>query len=287
MLCKKADELPRSGDWIYEVKWDGYRAVAHVNGKTILASRSGKEFVDYPHIVAELDEMVVPCVLDGEIVVLDEKGRSDLERLHKGESASAKLVVFDVLEAQGVDIRNQPLRERKRLLSRILDGGTHVIESVVFDEAERDALMQYAVENELEGIVAKRADSVYKEKSREAWLKIKLRCQQEFVIVGYTEGKGNRQGTAGAFLLAVNDGTKAKPKWGYVGDVGSGGTIEDFEAIRRATVPETVPPIDITGWPKPKLRDVSWVVPTVVIDVKFQRWTEDGKLWHPSIQGLR
>jgi bifunctional non-homologous end joining protein LigD len=281
MLCKKADALPSSGEWLYEVKWDGYRCVAHVNGSTILASRKGKDFARFEHIVAELDQLTVPCILDGEIVSLDEEGRSAFHRLHSGEEEAAKFVVFDVLEAMGTDIRNQPLTERKSLLSGILEGGVYVTESPVFDDGEE--LLAYALENELEGIVAKPPNSVYKENSRAAWLKLKLRVEGEFVVVGYTDGKGSRAGTAGALLLATwNKKTKA---FDFHGSVGSGGTYDDFAEIVSRLVPETVPPLkhDLS---RAEERKVNWAIPLLVVKVKYQRWTVDGKLFHPSIQGI-
>jgi bifunctional non-homologous end joining protein LigD len=290
MLCKAAAELPKTGDWLYEIKWDGYRCVAYVNGGTVLASRSGKDYFTgkgFDHIYAELDGLTVPCILDGEICVLDEQGRADRERLQKGDVAAAKFIVFDVLEAMGTDITGQPLRERKRLLSQIVEGGMYVTESPVFEEDERDALMAYASENDIEGIVAKPADAVYKEKARGPWLKIKLRVEQEFVIVGYKAGKGRRAGTAGAFLLAVNVATKSKPQWEYVGDVGTGGTDDFFEEIRQACGPQAQPAIPITLFAKAERKEITFVEPRIVVDVKFQDWTSGGRLFHPSIQRMR
>lgn len=299
MKCKDPDgdtpedKLPKSDEWAYEIKWDGYRCIAHVNGKTILQSSGGIQFHQYPHIAAELDELVVPCILDGEIVVLDEDGNSDHARLHAGETDAARYVVFDVLEAQGVDLRARPLRERRLVLDTILEGGTYVMGSPVFDETERDALLEHARDNSLEGIVAKRLNSPYKEKARNGmWLKIKLRLEQEFVIVGWTNGKGNRAHTAGAFLLAVNDGTKTKPKWSYVGDVGSGGTIDEIEEIRASLTPsiragKPWPTVDHNQFTKAQLREITFVKPEVVLQVRFQKWLPSGTLWHPSMQGVR
>jgi bifunctional non-homologous end joining protein LigD len=287
MLCLKTEveDLPTGEGWLYEVKWDGYRAVAHVNGETQLASRQGKDLNRFEHIKAELDRLVVPCILDGEIVCLDDDGNSNFQALHAGDT-SAKFVVFDVLEAQGVDVRNEPLHKRRELLASILEDGIYVTESPIFESGAE--LLEYARQNDLEGIVAKRAESVYKEGARNAnWLKIKLRCEQEFVVVGYTEGEGNRAGTAGAFLLAVNDGTKTKPKWGYCGSAGSGGTYDDFERIVDQLVEVDEPPVESHDLTKAELRKVTWVKPVVVLQIKFQRWTDDGKLWHPSIQGMR
>lgn len=295
-LCKQPpgatpeEQLPKSGEWLYEIKWDGYRCVAHLNGQTILASRSGKDFARYEHIIEDLDGLQVSAILDGELIVPEGDGGSNLERLHKGEIESVRYVVFDVLEAQGTDIRREPLSERKRLLEQILEGAEFCTVSPTFAEEELDGLVAFVDEEGLEGIVAKRAASHYKEGARNGdWLKIKWRMQQEFVVVGYTEGQGARAGTAGAFLLAVNDGNKRTPKWLYVGDVGSGGTYDQIEEVRAATSPLTpqTAAIDIKTFTKAQLREITFVKPEIVVDVKFQRWTEDGKLWHPSLQGMR
>src|SRR5207253_2922329 len=148
------------------------RLIAHSNGETILASRSGKteDFNQrFAHIKAELDQLTVACILDGEIVSLDEEGRSQFHRLHAGETADATFVVFDLLAVQGpnrelADTRHLPLRERKELLREVIDGLTFVKESPVFEDGEE--LLEYARQNDLEGIVAKRSNSIYKEDAR-------------------------------------------------------------------------------------------------------------------------
>jgi bifunctional non-homologous end joining protein LigD len=286
------EKLPKSGDWQYEIKWDGYRAVLHQNGITKLASSGGNDYSQYEHIIEEAERLVTPCILDGELIVPEGEGGSNHERLHKGEIASVRYVVFDVLEAMGEDIRSQPLRERRKLLETILEGrggDCFITASPVFGEDEREALLQFARDEELEGIVCKRAGSYYKEGARNGdWLKIKLRTEQEFVIVGWTIGQGKRAGTAGSFLLAVNDGTKTKPKWTYVGDVGSGGTDDEIEAIRAELEPVPgVVGIDPKQFTRAELKETTFVIPETVVRVKFQKWTSDGKLWHPSLQGVR
>lgn len=296
MLCKKPDgdtpeeQLPSGSGWIYEPKWDGYRCIAHVNGRTILQSRGGTDYARYTHIIEELDRLTVSCVLDGELCVLDEEGNASLERLHDGEIDTVKYVVFDILELQGQDLRLVPFTQRRELLSGVLTGGMHITESPMFTHEERDALLAHMRATGNEGIVCKPANSIYKEKARGPWLKIKIRPQQEFVIVGYTAGKGNRSGTAGAFLLAVNAGNKRSPKWQYVGDVGTGGTLEFIRMLTDSLTEADDLSKDLAGLELGGRgqKDVeAWVKPDTVIDVKFQRWTDDGKLFHPSIQGIR
>ena len=322
MKCKGADQPPK-GEYVYEPKWDGYRCVATVldaaGGDVVLASGSGKEFVDYPHIAEELREGLaakgISCVLDGELVIVDAGGRSKFSSIHRGDPSEAKFVVFDVLSAMGNDVTATDLVSRRQLLVQLLEGlGRSVtitpafttrpvlnaagedIAPLLFTEiSDADELMEYAKEADLEGIVAKRFGTRYVEGARnETWQKIKLRREQEFVIVGYTDGAGARAGTIGAVVLAVNEGTKTNAKWAYCGKAGSGGTYDDFENIRKRLTKAKgglfwTEPIQVTMTPA-EMREITWVVPEVVVQVKFQGWTEDddqGVLWHPSIQGIR
>lgn len=296
MLCKPAEgatpeeKLPGVGTYLYEPKWDGYRCIAHVRQgeRTVLQSRQGNDYARYTHIADELDRLTVQCILDGELCVLDENGNASHERLHGGEIDTVKYVVFDILELQDADIRGLPFTKRRELLTDVLAGGTYITESPMFDHSEREALLAHAQAVGMEGIVAKPVSSIYKEKARGPWLKIKLRVAQEFVIIGYTAGKGNRAGTAGAFLLAVNTGTKTKPRWQHVGEVGTGGTIEEIEAIRASLTLADVGDLQVDGdFTDRQTRDTYWVKPEVVIEVEFQHWTKVGKLWHPSIQHVR
>lgn len=308
MLCKGVTAMPKGDGWTHEIKWDGYRAVAYVDGTdaggNALASRAGKDLHSrFPQVLEELIQtLTVSCVLDGEIVVLDENNHANLELLHKGtRDVEAKFAIFDVLECDGVNLRVQTLSKRKELLHELIDGGgKSFFETPTFMEEEREALLAFAVTNDLEGVVSKRVGSIYREKSRAGdWVKFKLRKQQEFVVMGWTAGEGTREGTAGSFLLGVNDGTKAKPKWTYVGSVGTGGTIEDFEKIRSqladidgGTASRTMSTQNFIDSMRASMthaerENTTFVRPAIVLDVKFQKWTEDGKLWHPSIQGQR
>lgn len=302
------EPLVASGNrWSYEPKWDGYRAVAHVTqfGPVFLQSRTGMDMSRYQHIIDELAGLPGKhAILDGELVVLDADGNSDLERLHAGEIGTVSFVVFDMVQAaDGTDIRGQSLDRRRELLTEFLSHNTqntYIAQSPVFDSSEVVDLLEYYREAGQEGIVCKHRGSVYKEGSRNGnWLKIKLRLQQEFVVLGYTHGKGARAGTAGAFLLGVNAGTKTEPKWEYVGDVGTGGTIEQFEEIRQLATSGPGGPVDTKRSPikdrftQAKLKEITFVTPDIILDVKFQKWTtagakgEYGKLWHPAIQGIK
>jgi bifunctional non-homologous end joining protein LigD len=283
MLCLSQEGLPPSGNWHYEVKWDGYRGIARVDGKggVTLTSRSGKSdyTTQFPQLAAELAQLTTPCVLDGEIVVLDEEGRSDFANMNAGV---ARFMAFDLLEHEGDGQLARPIESRRALLEKVLRKGTLVTASPWFEDGQQ--LFTYALGAGIEGIVAKRHGSHYREGARgPEWLKIKLRQMQEFIVVGYTEGKGARAGTAGAFLLGVyDDGGELV----FCGSAGTGGTYDDFQRIVGQTKERKTAPLvhDLT---RAELRDVTWVKPEVVVQVRFQRWTIDGKLFHPSIQGQR
>lgn len=285
-MLAKAGELPTGARWTYEIKWDGYRGIAHLDGagNVKLQSRSAKtDYTDtYPEVVADLRNLC-ECVLDGELVVLDEDGHSSFQNAGVGS-----YVVFDLLEVLGTDVRNRPLVERRELLATLLrDAGLrHVSMSPVFPDGE--GLLEWAAERKLEGIVAKQADSRYREGSRAGeWVKIKLRCEQEFAVIGWKPGEGARAGTVGSLLLAVRDGGR----WTFVGRVGSGGDWNQwasFTSLAKASV-GVQQTFDLGLAAAAELRDVTWVHPAraPVVEVRFQRWTEDGRLWHPSIVGVR
>ncbi len=285
-MLAKAGELPTGDGWLYEVKWDGYRGIATVIDSAVsLQSRSGKSDLteQFPQIAVALSALP-DCVLDGELVVLDGNGNSSFESMGK---AGTSYIVFDLLELMGQDVRDRTLDERRGLLRPLLDNlGGPVSVSPSFDDGA--SLLAWAANQAIEGIVAKRRHSTYKEGSRTgAWLKIKLRCEQEFVVVGWKPGEGARAGRIGSLLLAVNDEDGLLR---FVGRVGTGGTDaewDDLLGILDSSVSDPLERLDTCGASKAELRDVVWVKPDAVVQVRFQRWTEDGRLWHPSVQGVR
>jgi ATP-dependent DNA ligase len=213
MLCKHADALPGGEGWLYEVKWDGYRCLARVGEggraqhgfrEVELQSRSGKR-LDFPEIEEALAELDLDCLLDGEIVVLDSEGRSSFHALSNARGSGATFIAFDVLETMGTDIRGFPLEARREALAEIVgdDPQSRVRISPAFEDGE--TLLALARERGLEGIVAKRLGSRYEEGTRgPSWLKLKVRREQEFVVVGWTPGKNGNTGHLGALVLAVN-----------------------------------------------------------------------------------
>lgn len=303
MKCKKADQIPNDSSYVAEMKWDGYRTIAHVNGRTILDSSEGNDFTErFEQVTVELDTWTVPCVLDGEMVQMDEHGHTRFFGLHSGDSRTAKFVVFDVLEAQGTDVRNQPWVERRKLLETIFEAlpapTPHVALAPTFDDAA--SLLEYAMDNGLEGIVLKQRHSLYHEGARNSsWLKVKVRQTQEFVVIGWTDGEGARAGTAGALLLAVRENLQTGAYWRYIGKAGSGGTYADYQQILARTFnnqPATkgltamlestggVEGLDLT---KAELRKAHFCDPTVVVTCDFAGWSPGDKTYHCSIKGIR
>jgi bifunctional non-homologous end joining protein LigD len=204
MKALPAEKLPE-GDWLYEIKFDAYRALAVKDGKNVrLVSRNKEEF-NYPQLLDALKLLAAECVvLDGEITALDEKGRSSfqLPQLFK-RSGSVPLVyfVFDLLFLEGKDLRDQPLTARRKLLAKLLEKAP---ENIRFSDRLRGTkheLLRVAQEFGLEGLVAKRPNSVYESGRRSgAWVKFKITKSQEFVIGGYTLPEGGRKGGRSTLL---------------------------------------------------------------------------------------
>ncbi len=273
-------------DWIFEIKWDGYRAVAETGGKGArLYSRNGLSFADaYPDITEELGRIKQKMVLDGEIVAVDEQGRPDFQLLQhaSGEPGTALVYhVFDLLELNGKDLTSLPLLERKELLLKALPKGDLVKYCDHISTRGKD-FFAAAQAQDLEGIIAKRKDSTYHPGVRsKSWLKIKNHCAQEVVIGGYTAPRNSRK-HFGALLLGVYE----KGELRYVGHTGTGFDARSLKELAAAMKPmerKTSPfagPVDANSL-------ATWVSPSLVANIKFTEWTRDGHMRHPVFLGLR
>jgi bifunctional non-homologous end joining protein LigD len=286
------DELPTADGWLFEVKWDGYRAIAYVRGGETerLDSRRGNDQVGrFPNVAKEVARAVKTpdCVLDGEVCALDEEGRPSFSAMQQGKPGTPIVYeVFDLLELEGRPLLELPLVERRKQLEALLDRRNRTVRlSETFEDGE--ALYQAAQEQRLEGIVAKRADSPYREGKRtREWLKIKTHGRQEFVVAGYTKGQGRRSGRFGALVLGVWRGDEFE----YAGNVGTGFTdkvIDELLSKLRPLETKEPPFREVPKMPKVKRSDVVWVKPELVAEVEFVEWTHDGRLRAPSFQGLR
>jgi bifunctional non-homologous end joining protein LigD len=300
-MLAAAGNLPDDDDgWGYELKWDGVRAVAYVTGGRIrLLSRNDRDVtVSYPEL-RHAGEILGSrdAVLDGEIVAFDDSGRPSFaslqQRMHVTDPTKARrlaeetpvvYLVFDVMYLDGHSTVARSYRERRELLDAAGLGGPSLTVPPWFDGGGADVL-RAAQDQGLEGVVAKRTDSIYRPGRRSGeWVKVKLVHAQEVVIVGWTPGRGRRQGSMGALLLGVpgDEGLL------YAGRVGTGFTdamlvelVEQLAPLRRDTAP-LVGPV-----PRAQVVDAQWVEPRLVGEVAFSEWTSDRRLRHPSWRGLR
>jgi len=286
-------------NWLFEPKLDGVRAIALIQmGNVKLISRRG---LDATHQYPALAEEVVrqpaqQMILDGEIVAMDEEGRPSFQVLQQRlnltrkadiDRAEAKIpviyYVFDILYLDGYDLRASPLKERKALLENVLLPSERVRLLEHFEE-QGEAAYQAALDNGLEGIIAKRADSAYESGRRSLrWLKIKATLSDDFIVGGYSQGLGSRARTFGALLLGQYD---EEGRLIYVGHVGSGfdeRTLSDLLGRLDSLRTDRCPFAD-----KPPLKTkATWVRPELVVEVKFSQWTSDGRLRAPVFLRLR
>jgi bifunctional non-homologous end joining protein LigD len=288
MLATLTEDLPRGEGWLFEPKWDGYRALGYVRGgEAKLVSRNGNDLTRrFAPVAKELAKALrtPDAVVDGEVVALDAQGKASFSAMQQGSTHLA-YEVFDLLEAEGESVVDLPLTERRARLERLLARNPLVQLSGSFEDGE--ALLEAAREQGLEGVMAKRAASRYQAGGRgHDWLKIKTHGRQEFVICGYTKGQGRRSGSFGALVLGLHRGVE----WEWVGNVGTGFServirelLAKLEPLRRDESPFPVVP----KMPKVRKGDVVWVEPELVCEVEFAEWTHDGHLRAPSFQGLR
>jgi len=289
MLCTLVDEPFRKEDWLFEIKWDGYRAVGVKHKDDIqLYSRNHIDFKQKFSPVAEaLREVRHDVIVDGEIVVVDGNGVAHFEWLQQyaksPQTTQGRLYyyVFDILWCDGRDVRNMPLRPRKALLKAVLPA-SEVLRYSDDVEVDGEKLFRAIKKRGLEGVVAKYAPSPYRENIRgPEWLKIKTSLRHEVVIGGYTEPRGSRK-----YLGSLLVGTFQKGEFVYAGH--SGGGIPDDQRRqlqeRLAKLERQTSPFATT--PKPNA-PVHWVKPELVCEMSFSEWTSDGAMRHPKFEGLR
>lgn len=294
-------DLRSSKEWSLEMKWDGIRAIVTVDdGAVTITSRNGHDITKrYPELLDAAEGVhATSAVLDGEIVALDGSGvpsfgllqqRMNLDKAAEIERAATKnpatLMLFDVLEVNGVSIVDQPYRERRDLLERLIadDQRGRVRVPPAFDGQIDDAV-ETSRRLKLEGVVAKIVDSRYDPGRRsDDWVKLKHQKTQEVVVGGWRPGNGGRSGQIGSLLVGIpgEDGLT------YVGRVGTGFSQADLGAIGKrldALERKTSPFIEV---PSDVMRDAHWVTPKVVGEVTFGDWTDSGHLRHPSWRGVR
>lgn len=287
MLATLAKEPFDDPDWLYEVKWDGYRIIAHVQeGRVRLSSRGNKDYTAiFGPVAEELASLKVDCVLDGEVVILDKEGRSDfgaLQNYQRTGAGNLAYYVFDVPYAAGRDLRGLPLEQRKAVAAAIVEPLELVRYSDHIKERGRD-FFRLAEQQGLEGIMAKAASSTYSggRRSRE-WLKLKTHARQEAVIGGFTAPRGGRK-QLGALVLGVYDG---KGKLQYISHTGGGLNDKLLKELRQRLAPLEQPESPFATTPKTNA-PVTWVQPELLCEVSFAGWTQDGHMRQPIFLGLR
>jgi bifunctional non-homologous end joining protein LigD len=271
--------------WLFEIKWDGYRAVAEIKGKnTRLYSRNGLSFAKaYPKVFNELVKLKIDAIIDGEIVVFRD-GLPSFQAIQNYKSTQnlpIQFIVFDCLQYNGQDLTKKKLIERKEVLKDMLPQ-SDIIRYCDHLEEEGVALFEQATKMNLEGIIAKRIDSKYfPDKRSKEWLKIKNVNVDDFKIVGWTDPKASRQ-HFGALLLAREiDG-----KLIYSGEVGTGFTNELLKGLHAK-----ISPLEVNDCPcdlaVKKAKGFHWAKPKYSCQVQYVEMTDDGHVRHPSFLGLR
>jgi bifunctional non-homologous end joining protein LigD len=288
-LATLVEHPPAGDEWVHEIKFDGYRMLSRIGeGKCRIVSRNGKDWTaSFPAIVDALERLPVKSAwIDGEIVVMDAKGRTSFQALQNllSEGTAAKLVycVFDLPYLDGYDLRDAPLDARKAMLKKLVGDGL-VIRYSDHVQGNGAAFFAEAYRMGLEGIVSKRTESRYHASRGRDWQKVKCGLRQEFVIGGYTDPQGARTGF-GALLLGVHERGELR----YCGKVGTGfndatlaALAKRFAKLATDKPPFANPPTGAEG------RRAHWIKPQLVGEVSFTEWTRDGTLRHPSFQGLR
>ncbi len=273
-------------EWLYEIKWDGYRILAHLDGGQVkLLSRNAKDYTSvFGPVADELATLKTEAILDGEMVVVDKAGRSDfgsLQAYQKTGQGALRYYVFDIPFAQGHDLRQLPLEQRKQVVAGTI-AGLKLIQLSDHIEGRGQDFFAAADKQNLEGIMAKAKASTYQagKRSRD-WLKIKTHRRQEVVIGGYTEPKGSRQ-KIGAIVAGVYD----KSQLVYVGHVGGGFNDKELIDIHKRLEKIEQPESPFNSLFKSNA-PVHWVKPKLLAEVAFAEWTSDGHLRQPRFIGMR
>ncbi|RMQ42668.1 ATP-dependent DNA ligase [Pseudomonas cichorii] len=285
-------DAPPPGDWLYEIKFDGYRILARIHdGEVRLSSRTGNDWTErMPQQAKAIKALKLKdSWLDGEVVMLDEQGLPDFQALQNafetGRNKDILYYLFDAPFLDGQDMRDKSVEERREALKHVFDKQRSRLlrYSDAFRSGHRD-IVQSASAMGLEGVIGKRVGSPYASKRNADWIKLKCRLRQEFAIVGYTAPQGSRSGF-GALLLAVNDDEAGLV---YVGRVGTG-----FSAVTLKQLHQRLQPLRRDTSPLAKKlgtaqsRGVQWIKPQLVCEVEFAQWTREGILRHAAFVGLR
>jgi len=286
MLATPAKKIFNDPEWIFELKWDGYRMLSHIMAANVsMYSRNGQSFDHkFSLLKKELETIPHDVILDGEVVIVDKDGIPDFQKLQKYTPDTTvgvlRYYVFDMLHLNGHDTHSLPLAQRKSLIPEVLEGLGHVLYCDHIETLGK-AFYEQAVNKGLEGVIAKKKNSVYVPGHRsEDWLKIKASDSIEAIICGYTESGG---APFGSLIL----GMFREGELSYVGNCGTGFSasaqrdlLSLFQGLETGKVP-------FPKSPNLKGRKPHWIIPELICEVKFSEWTKNGVLRHPSYKGLR
>jgi bifunctional non-homologous end joining protein LigD len=298
----KLVERPQPGDWIYEIKLDGFRALAIKNGSDVqLLSRNNKELGGkFPEVVRAIAKIKArDLIIDGEIVALEDSGRSSFQLLQAYDLGEARppiiFYAFDLLRLNGKDFRRETLTFRKAALEKLLANPPDCIRYSASLEGPVQNLLEQARKLGLEGLIGKRKDSLYETGQRTgSWIKLKITLEQEFVIGGFTNPQGSRK-----FFGALLVGYFENGKFLFAGKVGTGFNETSLRALYRELDKIRILNCPFTNLPEPKgsryspglsaseMRKCHWVQPKLVAQIRYTEWTRDTKLRHPVYLGLR
>ncbi len=279
---------PVGPQWVFEVKWDGYRLAIHVEpGRVRVLTRGGHDWTDrFPTIAKEAASFGTSMILDGEAVVLDDQGRSDFGALQRAlggrggqrKAGEAVFYAFDLLYFDGHDLTKLELTDRRHLLDDLLADHSGAIKLSEQIEADGKELLAAACAHGLEGIIAKNRESPYRSGRVGDWLKIKCIQSDSFFIVGYEPSSAALGGIGRLLLAAYRDDDLV-----YVGSVGTGFKERETTKLRKDlnTIKTPRAPVAL------KRKGVVWVEPTLIAEIEYRAWTDDGKLRHASYKGLR
>jgi bifunctional non-homologous end joining protein LigD len=281
---------PVGPGWVHEVKYDGYRIGASLDGgRVTLVSRRGKDWTgQFPEVAEAVAALPARrALLDGEVAAVLPDGRTSFQALQNAFAVGRRSLVyfvFDLLHLDGEDLSARPLLDRKAALAALLGEGHGIVRYAPHVVADGAATLREACRLGLEGIVSKRADAPYRAGRNAGWVKAKCVARQELVIGGFTEPEGAARAGIGALLVGTFEGGALR----FAGKVGTGFTNESARALRARLEELRQEPSPFTPAPRGWLgRNARWVRPVLVAEVAFTEWTADGKIRHPSFQGLR
>ena len=288
MLATLTDEPFDDAGWIFEIKWDGYRAVSYLNkGSVEIQSRNNLPFTEkFKEVTNALKEWTVNAVIDGEIVAMNEEGIASFQQLQnfatRGEATHLEYYVFDILWLDGKDLTELTLIERKKILQSLMPADDSIIKYSDHIEEKGIAFFELATQRGLEGIMAKKADSTYVKNFRtKLWLKVKNNKRLEAIICGFTEGRKSRK-HFGALVLGKYVGNKLI----YIGHTGTGFNDKSLKQVEKQLELIVTDKMPFDKKPKTNM-PVTWVKPKLVCEIKFSEETDEGILRHPVFMGLR